>query len=108
MAFKDDFKFGCFSHPFFRPPPERLDLSGGRRSSSFNSLIPRMIVGREIPVARETIEIAPWPKFSVSAAAHSRRCRSFNVLLSMMNFLAIISSKMESPQKKSYQFNIVL
>ena len=83
MSSRDDFKSGCSSLPFFRPPPERLDRPGGRPDFSSNSLIPRMIVTREIPVARETIEMAPCPRLSVSVAAQSRRCRSFNVLLNL-------------------------
>ena len=40
---------------------------------------------REMPVARASVEMPPYSNASASAAAHKRRCRSFNNLLTRLN-----------------------
>jgi hypothetical protein len=45
---------------------------GSSGASDCNSWIPRAIRAREIPVARSTIAMPPWPIATASAAAHRR------------------------------------
>ena len=61
-----------------RPPPGRRVRSGGSGAGSSSSRSPRLIVAREIPVARSTAAMPPWPRARASVAAHTRLDRSVN------------------------------
>jgi hypothetical protein len=58
------------------PAPGRRIRSAGNGSPACNSLSPRPIVLRAMPVARLTAAIPPRPAACASAAANRRRSRS--------------------------------
>ena len=61
-----------------RPAPALRLRSGASVSPDSSARIPRWIVDREIPVARSTSAMPPWPIACASVAAHTRRDRSVN------------------------------
>ena len=72
-------------------------LFRGNRSS----FMPARIVGRDMPVARDTRDTPPHPRSRASAAAHCRRRRSSNSMATAMNFRRIRASTCASCMRKS-------
>jgi len=62
-----------------RPPPDRRTRPAPGEPPSSNSRRPRTIVEYEIPVARATIAMPPYPMARASVAAQMRRLRSVKV-----------------------------
>ena len=52
-----------------------------------------MIVGREIPVARDIWLIPPRPSVSARSATNSRACRSFKVLSTFSHALGLATAR---------------
>jgi len=61
-----------------RPAPGVRFRPDGKDVCASSSRKPRWIVAREMPVARSTKPMPPWPRVRASLAAHSRRQRSVN------------------------------
>src|SRR3989338_6182748 len=74
-ASRSERSVGSFFVTHFRPPPGFRTRPPARGCSS-KCCLPRVIRGREIPVARCTMVTPPWPMDRASAAHHSRSVRS--------------------------------
>src|SRR3989344_2446033 len=74
-ASRSERSVGSFFVTPFRPPPGFRTRPPARGCSS-KCCLPRVIRGREIPVARCTMVTPPWPMDRASAAHHSRSVRS--------------------------------